>query len=178
MKVLTPIKGTRPSPTLNREPAKQKREVDIEMTNKPQPGQKLVSRENRKTVGDIHGRESAHDLPGRQCLSTATSKPSKMSPWTSARNEVIAMIGPSGCGKSTFIRCLNRMNDTIDSCRVTGEIKLDGGRYLRQEHRRGAPAGPGRAWCFKNRIPFPSRFTTTSPMDRRSTAWPEQGRAG
>jgi phosphate transport system ATP-binding protein len=39
---------------------------------------------------------------------------------------VIAMIGPSGCGKSTFIRCLNRMNDTIDTCRVTGEIKLDG----------------------------------------------------
>jgi len=41
------------------------------------------------------------------------------------RNEVIAMIGPSGCGKSTFIRCLNRMNDTIDICRVTGEIYLD-----------------------------------------------------
>lgn len=41
-------------------------------------------------------------------------------------NEVIAFIGPSGCGKSTFLRCLNRMNDTIDSCRVTGEIVLDG----------------------------------------------------
>lgn len=40
-------------------------------------------------------------------------------------NEVLAMIGPSGCGKSTFLRCLNRMNDTIDICRVTGEIKLD-----------------------------------------------------
>jgi phosphate transport system ATP-binding protein len=40
-------------------------------------------------------------------------------------NEVIAMIGPSGCGKSTFIRCLNRMNDTIENCRVTGEIELD-----------------------------------------------------
>ncbi|MDA8138144.1 MAG: ATP-binding cassette domain-containing protein, partial [Desulfobacteraceae bacterium] len=43
-----------------------------------------------------------------------------------ARHEVIAMIGPSGCGKSTFIRCLNRMNDTIDGCRVTGQILLDG----------------------------------------------------
>ncbi len=42
------------------------------------------------------------------------------------RNEVIAMIGPSGCGKSTFLRCLNRMNDTIDGCRVTGSILLDG----------------------------------------------------
>lgn len=41
-------------------------------------------------------------------------------------NEVIAMIGPSGCGKSTFLRCLNRMNDTIDICRVTGSIQLDG----------------------------------------------------
>ena len=41
-------------------------------------------------------------------------------------NEVIAMIGPSGCGKSTFLRCLNRMNDIIDTCRVSGDISLDG----------------------------------------------------
>ena len=41
------------------------------------------------------------------------------------KNEVISMIGPSGCGKSTFLRCLNRMNDTIAGCRVTGDIKLD-----------------------------------------------------
>lgn len=40
-------------------------------------------------------------------------------------NEIIAMIGPSGCGKSTYLRCLNRMNDTIPICRVTGDIKLD-----------------------------------------------------
>jgi phosphate transport system ATP-binding protein len=40
-------------------------------------------------------------------------------------NEVIAMIGPSGCGKSTFLRCLNRMNDTVEGCRVTGNITLD-----------------------------------------------------
>lgn len=41
-------------------------------------------------------------------------------------NQVTALIGPSGCGKSTFLRCLNRMNDTIDSCRVVGKITLDG----------------------------------------------------
>jgi phosphate transport system ATP-binding protein len=41
-------------------------------------------------------------------------------------NEVLALIGPSGCGKSTFLRCLNRMNDTIAGARVTGEISLDG----------------------------------------------------
>jgi phosphate transport system ATP-binding protein len=42
------------------------------------------------------------------------------------KNEVIAMIGPSGCGKSTFLRSINRMNDTVDSCRVTGQLTLDG----------------------------------------------------
>ncbi len=41
-------------------------------------------------------------------------------------NTVTAFIGPSGCGKSTFLRCLNRMNDTIDICRVEGDIRLDG----------------------------------------------------
>ncbi|WP_024709146.1 phosphate ABC transporter ATP-binding protein PstB [Martelella sp. AD-3] len=41
-------------------------------------------------------------------------------------NAVTALIGPSGCGKSTFLRTLNRMNDTIDNCRVTGMITLDG----------------------------------------------------
>jgi len=40
--------------------------------------------------------------------------------------QVIALIGPSGCGKSTFLRCLNRMNDTIDICKVSGDIQLDG----------------------------------------------------
>ena len=39
---------------------------------------------------------------------------------------VTALIGPSGCGKSTYLRALNRMNDTIDSCRVEGRILLDG----------------------------------------------------
>jgi phosphate transport system ATP-binding protein len=43
-----------------------------------------------------------------------------------ARNQVLAMIGPSGCGKSTFLRCLNRMNDTIEGARVTGRIVLEG----------------------------------------------------
>ena len=39
---------------------------------------------------------------------------------------VTAFIGPSGCGKSTFLRCINRMNDTIDICRVVGDIRIDG----------------------------------------------------
>jgi phosphate transport system ATP-binding protein len=43
-----------------------------------------------------------------------------------ARNQVLAMIGPSGCGKSTFLRCMNRMNDTIEGARVTGLISMEG----------------------------------------------------
>ena len=39
-----------------------------------------------------------------------------------ARNQITALIGPSGCGKSTFIRCLNRMNDLIESARVEGQV--------------------------------------------------------
>ncbi|MCI8408608.1 MAG: phosphate ABC transporter ATP-binding protein [Lachnospiraceae bacterium] len=40
--------------------------------------------------------------------------------------EITAFIGPSGCGKSTFIKCLNRMNDLVEGCKITGEVKLDG----------------------------------------------------
>ncbi|MCC3305692.1 phosphate ABC transporter ATP-binding protein PstB [Sneathiella sp. HT1-7] len=42
------------------------------------------------------------------------------------KHQVTSLIGPSGCGKSTYLRCINRMNDTVDGCRVTGEILLDG----------------------------------------------------
>lgn len=41
-------------------------------------------------------------------------------------NRVTALIGPSGCGKSTFMRCLNRMNDYVEGCRITGKVRLDG----------------------------------------------------
>ena len=42
------------------------------------------------------------------------------------KNSVTAFIGPSGCGKSTFLRCLNRMNDLIPSCRIEGNVNIDG----------------------------------------------------
>lgn len=42
------------------------------------------------------------------------------------RGQVVAFIGPSGCGKSTLLRCFNRMNDLVDSCRVEGEVLVDG----------------------------------------------------
>jgi phosphate transport system ATP-binding protein len=43
-----------------------------------------------------------------------------------AERQVTALIGPSGCGKSTFLRCLNRMNDTIPNIRIAGDVRLDG----------------------------------------------------
>jgi phosphate transport system ATP-binding protein len=85
----------------------------------------LVSRENRQTVGDI-----TVNNPRMTCRNVNVFYGSKQAinnvSLDIGRNEVIAMIGPSGCGKSTFIRCLNRMNDTIEGCRMTGEIILDG----------------------------------------------------
>lgn len=42
------------------------------------------------------------------------------------KNEITAFIGPSGCGKSTLLRCLNRMNDLVEGCRIDGSVKLDG----------------------------------------------------
>ena len=41
-------------------------------------------------------------------------------------NEITAFIGPSGCGKSTMLKCLNRMNDLVEDCRIEGEMLLDG----------------------------------------------------
>lgn len=42
------------------------------------------------------------------------------------KNQVTALIGPSGCGKSTFLRCINRMNDTIEGCTIDGQVLMDG----------------------------------------------------
>jgi phosphate transport system ATP-binding protein len=87
-------------------------------------GRMLVSRENRDTVGDI-----TVDHPRMTCRKVNVYYGDKHAikdvSIDIGNNEVLAMIGPSGCGKSTFIRCLNRMNDTIDICRVTGEIVMD-----------------------------------------------------
>ncbi len=70
------------------------------------------------------------------------------------RKQVLAMIGPSGCGKSTFLRCLNRMNETIPGARVTGSILLDG----QDIHARSQDAAQLRArvgMVFQKPNPFP-----------------------
>jgi phosphate transport system ATP-binding protein len=99
-------------------------ESDTEQKGKTTEGRVLVDRENRETVGEI-----TVDNPRMTCRDVnvwyGDKHAIKNVSLDVGRNEVIAMIGPSGCGKSTFIRCLNRMNDTIDGCRITGEITLD-----------------------------------------------------
>ncbi|NNJ98712.1 MAG: phosphate ABC transporter ATP-binding protein [Gammaproteobacteria bacterium] len=84
-----------------------------------------VSRDDRKTVGDI-----THADPRMTCRDVHVWYGDKHAlndvDLDIGKNEVIAMIGPSGCGKSTFIRCLNRMNDSIDGCRVSGDLIMDG----------------------------------------------------
>ena len=70
------------------------------------------------------------------------------------RNEVLAMIGPSGCGKSTFLRCLNRMNDTVEGCQVTGEITLDG-QDIHGKHIDVVPLRAQIGMVFQKPNPFP-----------------------
>ena len=70
------------------------------------------------------------------------------------KGEVLAMIGPSGCGKSTFLRCINRMNDTVSSCRVTGEILLDG-EDINGRHIDVVPLRARVSMVFQKPNPFP-----------------------
>jgi len=96
-----------------------------------------------KTTGAISSADLAQNRPSAATVGDVTVADPRMTcrnvdVWYGAKqaikgvsldigkNEVLSMIGPSGCGKSTFLRCLNRMNDTIDGCRVTGSIQLDG----------------------------------------------------
>ena len=99
--------------------------VDVALRSDIKSGHRLVGRNDRRTVGDI-----TIDNPRMTCREVNVYYGDKQAiknvSLDIGRNEVIAMIGPSGCGKSTFLRCLNRMNDTIEGCRVSGEITLDG----------------------------------------------------
>ena len=87
-------------------------------------GAQVTDYDNRQTVGKI-----TVDNPKMACREVNVYYGQKHAiknvSLDIGANEVIAFIGPSGCGKSTFIRCLNRMNDTIPAARVTGQIKLD-----------------------------------------------------
>ncbi len=75
---------------------------------------------------------------------------------------VTAFIGPSGCGKSTFLRCINRMNDTIPICRVTGDIKLDG-LDIYDRSLDVCSFARASAWCSRSRTPSRNRSMRMSP---------------
>jgi phosphate transport system ATP-binding protein len=89
------------------------------------PSTPLEVEQGFKTVGDFTAEKAvmkARDVDVFYDDNHAIQQVSLDIAW----NQVIALIGPSGCGKSTFLRCLNRMNDTIESARVSGTITLDG----------------------------------------------------
>lgn len=89
------------------------------------PAPASFERESNKTVGEIYVANPRIECRGVNVYYGQKHAIHDVS-LDVGRNEVVALIGPSGCGKSTFLRCLNRMNDTIVGCRVEGEIKLDG----------------------------------------------------
>ena len=80
--------------------------------------------EEGKTVGKPFSEDPKYKLRNVD-VSYAEDRAIKNISLDIGQNEVISFIGPSGCGKSTFLRCLNRMNDSIAICRVTGQLMLD-----------------------------------------------------
>ena len=69
------------------------------------------------------------------------------------QKKITAFIGPSGCGKSTLLKSLNRMNDLVESCVITGKVQLDG--EISMEVWTSICFGSVWEWCFRNRIPSP-----------------------
>ncbi len=88
-------------------------------------GNATVGREQRETVGEVTVENSRMTCRNVNVWYGDKHAIKDVS-LDIASNEVISMIGPSGCGKSTFLRCLNRMNDTVDGARVEGDIRIDG----------------------------------------------------
>jgi phosphate transport system ATP-binding protein len=86
-----------------------------------------------------------------------------------ADRQVTALIGPSGCGKSTFLRSLNRMNDLVDGCRVTGSVTLDG-QDVYAPTSTPSTCGAASAWSSSTRTRSPSRSSRTSRSASASAA--------
>ncbi|HMA13721.1 MAG TPA: phosphate ABC transporter ATP-binding protein PstB [Kiloniellaceae bacterium] len=97
-------------------------EVEVVQSSRPEPARNVQSAPAAVSRPSPKARVTARDVNvyygDKQALKNVSID--------IFRNEVVSFIGPSGCGKSTFLRCINRMNDVIEGCRVTGEILLDG----------------------------------------------------
>ena len=83
--------------------------------------------------------------------------------------EITAFIGPSGCGKSTFLKSLNRMNDLVEGCRISGDIKLDGVDIYKDKMDVNV-LRKRVGMVFRNRTPYRCPSMTTSPTARAPTA--------
>ena len=81
------------------------------------------------------------------------SCPQGHQPRTCRANEITAFIGPSGCGKSTLLKSLNRMNDLVEGCRITGTITLDGEDIYARHGRQ--PAAQARGHGVPEAQPLP-----------------------
>ncbi len=116
---------------------------------------KMVARDVNVHYGDKHAiRNLSIDIPDRA---------------------VSAFIGPSGCGKSTFLRCINRMNDTIPSCRVTGKIVIDN-QDIYDKTLDVVQLRARVGMVFQKPNPFPSRSSRMSHTVRESMASQETRR--
>ncbi len=111
--------------TLQRETSNMNTVEQREEKVDPQPAFTTMTEESYRTVGEYSVAE-----PRISCREVNVFYGEKQALFDInldiGQREVIALIGPSGCGKSTFLRCLNRMNDIIEDCRVEGDIQLDG----------------------------------------------------
>lgn len=106
-------------------------DIDVNQTDTPQPQSESSANTTRATNFDVQKKGQAEHSTVKINAKDVhvyygETEAIKGIDLDIYQNEVIAFIGPSGCGKSTFLRTLNRMNDTIDSCRVTGQVSLDG----------------------------------------------------
>ena len=112
-----------------------------------------IDRDQRDTIGEIRV-----DEPRMRCTDVSVYYSGEQAinnvSLDIGNNEVIALIGPSGCGKSTFLRCLNRMNDTIANCRVNGEIMMDG-YDINAKHIDVVPLRAQVGMVFQKPNPFP-----------------------
>ncbi len=128
--------------------------MDTQMMNiVDQPQNFEMSNIPAETVGDVHvdhPRMTARNVNvfyGDKCAIDDVTL-------DIAEKQVISFIGPSGCGKSTFLRCLNRMNDTIEICRIEGTIALDG-QDIYAPHIDVVPLRARVGMVFQKPNPFP-----------------------
>ena len=148
-----------------------------------QPVRRAGKEHERLTVDADHaGREAAADAPRSRRADVNVFYGDKQALIRRVDRhpaaQVTAFIGPSGCGKSTFLRCLNRMNDTIASCRVDRRDPARRRGHLRPRHGRGAAARPRR-----HGVPEAQPVSQVDLRERRlrpahPRPRPRQGRAG